>query len=1106
MAKASLTIAIAGEYNNKAIEKAQRDMRNMSVAAAKEMGGVVGSVTNAGDKMVGLGNKTSAFGAKMEATGKKLTSLTVPIAALGAACVKSFADVEEGANAVKTATGLTGEAASDMVSAYKTAAGNVTGSFADVGSATGELNTRLGLTGDALEAATEETMKFAKVNNVDATKAVQSVSSLMNNAGIDASKYGEVLDKLTVAAQQSGISVDTLAESANANAASFEEMGLGTDEAIAMLATFEKTGADTTTILSSMKKGVANWTAEGKDATEEFAKFVSGVQDGSVTAQDAIEIFGSKGGVAMYDAAQKGQLDFQEMFDAISSGSEGALDDVYQDTLTVKDKFDILLKKAEIAASDFGEVILDAAMPMIEDLIEGVKGVAEWFSNLTDEEKQNIIKMGALVAAAGPVITIVGKLASGVGGLIAKIGTGLQNVGAFAGAMKTASVEMKAATGHAATFSQKLSAASEKTGLLTNATSLLKGGLITLGIGAAAALIGVIVGKFMEWKEHTEKVQKATTGLEDAAKKATAAYDAYTPSVEGATEALKLNGVSADDALDSQSKLADKMNDTWKDVNTDAAMIDYYASVIGELGNKGSLTREEYEKLKVAVDEYNSLTGSSVEITDSMTGELSESTEAILNNAEAYKEEARAAAARELLVETTKQMITNELALEDAKTQLNEAEKKQQDFMKQYPGLANPYDAEVNQLREDIAEMEASVESNKKAQDSLMGVMTESPSHFKTFEDALASAGLSLGDLGDVTDEQLGIIEENFDGTLQSIYDTCVEQGMAIPEGLANGIEEKQGLPFDSAEQMVSTMIANMRSFLGISSPSKVAAEIGRNIDAGLGNGINGNASGPINAIGSVVRAIIGGTSNLPSNLRTVGSNSASRLASGLSSGSSSAASAGKNLAVSASNGAAGSVSLFRGDGENAASRYSSGLGMVNMYNQGQAVAVRAREGMGAVDPYNTGWNFSVGFSKGVNGPNIWDVAYSVGKSALSAIKSALGIKSPSKEAQKVGRFFGEGLIVGMQGTEDAVADEADRMGGLLSIDPGGYGGTLYGLQTQGAAPGAGASVVMNVTVNVNAADAEQGRAVGTSLADGLFNEINRRAASELWPVSYSAA
>ena len=356
---------------------------NAFVQIMPSMDGATGSITDA--IMPGINSAATSGGLAFGNifSGKLGTAMKAAGGILAGAFAfdamkDSFQAVEGGFNNVIVATGATGEAAEQLKSVYKGVASNVVGDFGDIGEAIGELNTRLGLTGDELEAASEQTMKYAKVNGQDAKTAVADVTRMMNSAGISADDYASTLDLLTVAAQQSGIDVGTLANSVTDNAASFRELGFSTEESIAMLASFEKSGVNTSAVLAGMKKGVAEWTSEGKSAQEGFSEFVAGVQDGSVSAADAIDIFGSRAGVTMYDAAKKGQLDYETMYQAITSGSEGALDQVYQDTLTASEKFDLMGQALQVGFFSVIEPIVDAITPHIDELVSTAQGAVDF--------------------------------------------------------------------------------------------------------------------------------------------------------------------------------------------------------------------------------------------------------------------------------------------------------------------------------------------------------------------------------------------------------------------------------------------------------------------------------------------------------------------------------------------------------------------------------------------------------------------------------------------------------------------------------------------------------------------------------------------------------
>lgn len=388
-------------------------------------------------QMENLGSNISNAGEKISGVGKSLAPVSAAAAGALAGSVAAYKEVDAGADIVIEKTGATGDAAKEMEAVYKDVASSVPDSMEEVGSAVGEINTRLEFTGDKLKTASEDFLKFAKINNIDVNTSVQLVSRAMGDANIPASEYKTVLDQLTVAGQKSGISMETLTTDLAKYGAPMRALGLDTQTSIAMFSGWEKAGVNTEIAFSGMKKAISNWSAQGKDSRVEFKKTLDEIKkapDISTATTEAIKVFGQKAGPDLADAIRGGRFEVQDYIDALQNAG-GSVDSTYAGIKDGTDDAKTAMNAAKVAASELGGTVMSSLAPVLQSITGKIKELTLKFRAMSPAQRELIVKILAVVAAIAPVLIIVGKVTSSIGGLIT---TGGKLVGFLGGKLPAA--------------------------------------------------------------------------------------------------------------------------------------------------------------------------------------------------------------------------------------------------------------------------------------------------------------------------------------------------------------------------------------------------------------------------------------------------------------------------------------------------------------------------------------------------------------------------------------------------------------------------------------------------------------------------------------------
>lgn len=443
------------EFQRK-IEAARANLKQLQ-AQQVEFGGVVGQI------MQQAGQSVTEFGNKIAGVGEKLMPISAATAAAGAATVKMAFDFEDSMAKVSTIADTAEVPLEELEAAILElsdesgiAAGEIAENVYNAISAGQK-------TGDAVNFVRYAT-DLARAGFADSGDALDLLTTIMNAYKLEADEVVNVSDTLIATQNLGKTTVAELSASMGKIIPTANAAGVQLDQVAAGYALMTANGvatAESTTYMNSMlnelnKSGTTvsdtlkNQT--GKSFSELMAEGytlgdVLGIINTAAMADNKtlMDMFGSaeaaKAGLILLgndvSAVENGLVeaggaagDFNNMLAGIREGSGG--------TATALEKLDtnnrriaVAINQAKNAALDFGQVAGGMLAPYIEKFAGLVEQATDKLKNMDEGQKKTIVTIAAVVAAAGPLLTIVGKGISLVGGFIT---TGGKIVSTFTGA------------------------------------------------------------------------------------------------------------------------------------------------------------------------------------------------------------------------------------------------------------------------------------------------------------------------------------------------------------------------------------------------------------------------------------------------------------------------------------------------------------------------------------------------------------------------------------------------------------------------------------------------------------------------------------------------
>ena len=310
----------------------------------------------------------SAIGGAVVVAG--LTAVATATLAIGAAAWSSAETMDKAYDTIQVQTGATGETLKALQGDFDTVFAKVPTDAQDAADVISALNQKLGQTGPSLDADAVKLLNMTNLLGGDAKTNAELFGRAMQDAGVPLDESGNLLDKLFVASQQSGLGVDSLMQKMVQFGAPMRNMGFDLDTSIALFAKWEKEGVNAELVMGSLRIAAGKFAEAGKPLNEGLAESIEkikGAKDASEALTIATDIFGSRAAGDMAAAIREGRFDITEMTAALQN-SQGAINDTAAATMDWDGKWKIFTNGLTISLAPIGETmrgIAGKAMDML---------------------------------------------------------------------------------------------------------------------------------------------------------------------------------------------------------------------------------------------------------------------------------------------------------------------------------------------------------------------------------------------------------------------------------------------------------------------------------------------------------------------------------------------------------------------------------------------------------------------------------------------------------------------------------------------------------------------------------------------------------------------
>lgn len=414
------------------IVKTEAALKNLN----KEQSGLSANMEAFSNK---LGSYSDKFGDLASKTKKYSVAAAGALTGMAAAAI-SFDEAWTGVKKVYQGSDSDLEAIKDSIFELS----NATGTAAVDIAAVAEAGATLGITGDDLTKFTEVMVKLGDTTSVSSQEAADSLGKLMNITKTSADEYENLGSAIVNLGNKTAASEDTIISISQRFASAGTQAGMTEADILGLSAAMNAVGVEGEAAGSSLSRttnkinsavasssdklevfaATAGMTAEEfkraweDDAGSAFESVVVGLNQAAAEGEDLNAILNEMGITSTNDVNAMMSLATSSdvLSDSLRIANEGwdentALAEesgTYYDS--VGSKMNQLKQSVINLAAQLGEHLL----PIMMEVVEWLKGIVQWFSNLDPTMQKIIVGAIAVVAALSPFFKVLQGITNGI--------------------------------------------------------------------------------------------------------------------------------------------------------------------------------------------------------------------------------------------------------------------------------------------------------------------------------------------------------------------------------------------------------------------------------------------------------------------------------------------------------------------------------------------------------------------------------------------------------------------------------------------------------------------------------------------------------------------